>query len=107
VERGYAEYPSPSGPELDARFSKQGQLVEIMFLHEREDGGTYWGDWCLPPDALEGWHGRLGEILCPVANPKLLLGCKEECLRQASDPAEQEKHSRDIARLRSLLSGKN
>src|SRR4051794_31652442 len=33
TEQGYTELPSPSGPELDARFCKQGQLVEVMFLH--------------------------------------------------------------------------
>jgi hypothetical protein len=103
VEGGYTERPSPSGPELDARFCKQGQLVEVMFLHEQEDGGACWGDWRLPPDALEAGHGRLGEILCPVVNPRLLLGCKEECVRQASEPAEQEKHTEDASRLRSLL----
>jgi hypothetical protein len=104
LERGYAESASPSGPELDARFCKQGQLVEIMFLHEREEGGTYWGDWRLPPDTLDGHHGRIGEIVSPVVSPKLLLDCKEQCLRQASEPVEREKHAQDVARLRSLLS---
>ena len=42
-ERGYAEHPSPSGPELDARFCKQGQFVEIMFLQEQADGGAWAG----------------------------------------------------------------
>jgi hypothetical protein len=103
VERGYTERPSPSGPELDARFCKEGELVELMFLHEQEDGGAGWGDWRLPPDALEAQLGRLGEILCPVVSPRLLLGCKEECARQASEPDEHQKHARDVARLRSLL----
>ncbi len=75
-ERGYAGRPSPSGPELDARFCKQDQLVEIMFLQEQEGGGACWGDWRLPPDALAARDGRLGEISCPVVSPRLLLGCK-------------------------------
>jgi Aminoglycoside-2''-adenylyltransferase len=104
VERGYAERPSPSGPELDAQFCKQDQPVEIMFLQEQEDGGACWGDWRLPPDALEARDGRLGEIICPVVSPRLLLGCKEECIRQASAPAEQKKHTGDVGRLRSLIS---
>jgi hypothetical protein len=103
LERGYAECPSPTGQELDARFCKHAQLVEIMFLQELENGGGAWGDWHLPPDALETQHGRLGEIVCPIVNPALLLGCKEECARQDSDPAEQRKHRADVARLRALL----
>jgi hypothetical protein len=103
VERGYTEGPSPSGPELDARFCKEGQLVEIMFLHETEAGGACWGEWRLPSDALEARHGALGETSCPVVNPTLLLSCKEECARQETEPAEQQKHSADIGRLRSLL----
>jgi hypothetical protein len=103
VERGYTELPTPSGPELDARFCKRDQLVEVMFLQQREDGGACWGDWRLPADALLAREGCLREVLCPVVSPRLLLGCKGECLRQASEPAEQQKHSGDVARLRSLL----
>jgi hypothetical protein len=103
ADRGYTERPSPSGPELDARFCKQGQLVEIMFLHEHEEGGACWGDWRLPPDALEAQPGQIGKQICPVVSPRLLLGCKEECLRQASEADEKEKHSRDLDRLRLLL----
>src|SRR5712692_11867674 len=39
ARHGYAEGSSPSGQELDARFRKQSQLVEVMFVHDREDGG--------------------------------------------------------------------
>src|SRR5260370_3570321 len=79
ARHGYAEGPSPSGPELDARFSKQGQLVEVMFVREREEGGTYWDHWRLPADSLAERHGRVGEIRCPLVNPQVLLDCKEAC----------------------------
>jgi hypothetical protein len=101
--RAYSEGPSPSGPELDARFSKQSQLVEVMFLHEPEEGGVYWDHWCLAPNALEVRDGRLGEVLCPVINPHLLLGCKEVLLRDESEPHERGKHSQDVGRLRLLI----
>jgi|SRR5438309_5149690 len=103
AQHGYTEGPSPSGPELDARFCKHSQLVEVMFVHEREDGGTYWDHWRLPPGTLEARHGRIGEILCPIVSPKTLLDCKEACLLQENEPSEQEKHTQDIARLRALL----
>ena len=103
--QGYTELPSPSGPELDARFCKQRQLVEVMFLHVREDGGTYWDDWRWPADALEAGYGQLGSIRCPIVSPKLLLDCKEAFLCQEDGPTEPEKHEQDVARLRSLLRG--
>jgi hypothetical protein len=101
--RGYEERPSPSGPELDARFCKEGQLVEVMFVHEREEGGVYWDDWHLPPDSLGARQGRVEDVTCPTIRPETLLGCKEACLRQESEPSEREKHARDVERLRSLL----
>lgn len=105
LEQGYTEHPSPSGPELDARFSGQGQIVEIMFLHEPEAGGAWWGDWRLPPDALDGGDGRVGVVLCPVVSPMLLLDCKETCAREESEPADREKHAGDVERLRRLIAG--
>ena len=38
VEHGYTESPSPSGSDLDARFWKQDQRVEIMRGHHQLDG---------------------------------------------------------------------
>ena len=102
-ESGYTELPSPSGPELDARFRKQDQLVEIMLLQEHAEGSACWGDWHLPSDALEARLGHIAELTCPVVSPMLLLDCKEECARQASESAEQQKHSADAGRLRSFL----
>jgi hypothetical protein len=103
ARHGYNEGPSPSGPELDARFHKQSQLVEVMFIQRGEDGGAYWDQWRLPPGALAARHGRIGEILCPVVSPTILLDCKEACLRQENEPSERDKHLQDIARLRTLL----
>jgi hypothetical protein len=103
AQQGFDEGPSPSGPELDARFSKEGQLVEVMFLHASEAGDACWGQWRLPPDALEARHERLGEIVCPVIHSRVLLECKEACLREEHDLAERERHAVDIARLRSIL----
>ena len=103
ARQDYTELPSPSGPELDARFRKQSQLVEVMFVHEREDGETYWDHWHLPPGSLAARHGRVGEIFCPVINPKVLLDCKEEYLRQSNGPSERDKHLQDVARLWPLV----
>jgi hypothetical protein len=100
---GYTGGESPSGPELDARFRKQDQLIEVMFLREAEDGGACWDHWRLPADALAARRGRIADITCPVVSPRLLLDCKEACLRQESELAERDKHARDAARLRSLL----
>jgi aminoglycoside-2''-adenylyltransferase len=99
---GYNELSSPSGPELDARFCKQSQLLEVMFIHEREEGGTYWSHWRLPSGSLAARHGRVGDILCPIVSPQTLLDCKEACLLQENEPSEREKHAQDIARLRPL-----
>src|SRR5690242_4472858 len=33
ARHGYEEGASPSGPELDARCCKQGQLLEVMFIY--------------------------------------------------------------------------
>jgi hypothetical protein len=103
ARHGYTEGPSPSGPELDARFHKQSQLLEVMFIHERENGGTYWSHWCLPPSSLAARHGRVRDIICPVVSPQTLLDCKKACLDQENEPSEREKHAQDIARLRPLL----
>src|SRR5207248_10934814 len=89
VQHGYREGASPSGPELDARFCKLGQLLEVMFLHEGADGSTHWDHWRLPMDALETRDGMVGEIICPLVNPKVLIECKEACLQQATDPSER------------------
>src|SRR4051794_38300510 len=62
AQQGYEEGASPSGPDLDARFHKLGQRLEVMFIHKEADGSTHWDDWCLPPDALEARHGRVGEV---------------------------------------------
>jgi hypothetical protein len=102
---GYVELPSPSGPELDARFQKQGQLLEVMFLRTGEDGGAWWGDWRWPAEALESEAGRLGEIACPIVSPAFLLECKEGFLREEDGPDEPEKHAGDVARLRLLCGG--
>jgi hypothetical protein len=101
---GYTGGDSPTGPELDARFFKQNQVLEVMFVHQQEDGNAYWSDWRLPPGALAARHGHVEKITCPIVSPEVLLACKEVCLRETDDPAEQEKHRRDAARLRSLLS---
>lgn len=104
ARQGYTELPSPSGPELDARFRKQDQLVEVMFVQAREDGGADWGGrWHLPPGSLAARHGCIGEIRCPIVNPQLLLECKEACISDEDDASELEKHRRDIARLRAMI----
>jgi hypothetical protein len=101
--QGYEELPSPSGPELDARFSRQGQRVEVMFLHVGEGGSAYWGDWRWPAEALEAEPGRIGEIVCPIVSPELLLECKEAFLREEDGPDDPEKQAEDVARLRRHL----
>jgi aminoglycoside-2''-adenylyltransferase len=100
---GYWEDASPSGPELDARFWKEGQRVEFMFVREGEEGGVYWDQWRLPEGALGAWVGRLGEIVCPVISPETLFGCKEVCAQQETEPGEREKHARDVERLREFV----
>ena len=102
---GYTGGDSPTGPELDARFFKQNQVIDVMFVHPQEDGDVYWSDWRLPPGALGARHGHVEKITCLIVSPEVLLECKEACLRQADDPADLAKHKHDAARLRSLLSG--
>ena len=103
TRQGYTELPSPSGPELDAQFCNQGQLVDVMLLQVRPDGEVYWDDWRWPADALQAGYGRLGDIICPIVSPRFLLDCKEAFLRQENGPDEPEKHTRDVTKLRLLL----
>ena len=57
----------------------------------------------LPPDALETRHGRVGEVGCPLVNPSVLMGCKEACLQQETEPALRDIQAQDLARLRLIL----
>jgi hypothetical protein len=103
---GFRELGGPP-PEAQRDFTKDGEEVQIALLARNQRGevvvagglaaGAPW-----PADMLSGVVGRLGDVRCPIVNPRVQIEIKEKFPEWIGRPP-REKHRADIARLREAL----
>ncbi len=102
-----AGFVEEGGPPLEAQrdFTKDGEEVQIALLALNQRGqvvvaggpaaGTPW-----PEGMLASPGGRIGDVECPIVNPRVQVEIKEKFPVWRPDLPPRAKHQADIARLR-------
>jgi hypothetical protein len=97
------------GPPLEAQrdFVKDGEELQVALLAQNERGevvvaGGPWAGTPHPEGMLVHSIGRLGDVACPIVNPRVQLTIKEQFPGWVGLPMS-EKHRSDIAHLRRAL----
>jgi hypothetical protein len=96
-------------PEAQRNFTKDGKELQIALLDTNQRGevvvaGGPWAGAPWPDGMLIGPAGRLGDVVCPMVNPRVQIEIKERFPEWRPDLPQREKHLADIARLREALS---
>jgi hypothetical protein len=103
---GFREVEGPP-PEAQRDFLKDEEALQITLLarHERGEVVVAGGPWAgapYPEGMLGEDIGRLGDVTCPIVNPRVQLEIKEQFPGWVGLPMS-EKHRSDITRLRRAL----
>ncbi len=104
---GFVEQGGPP-PEAQRDFTKDGEQVQAALLARNQwdqvvvAGGPATGTpW--PDDMLASITGRIGDVVCPIVNPRVQMWIKEQFPIWRPDVLPSAKHQADVARLREAL----
>jgi len=95
-------------PEAQRNVARHGEELQIVLLDSNHQGevATAGGPWAgvpWPDGILVGPPGRLGDLICPIMNPKVQIEIKEKFGEWEPDLPPREKDQVDIAFLRAAL----
>ncbi len=104
---GFVEQGGPP-PEAQRDFAKDGEQVQVALLARNQRGqvvvaggsaaGVPW-----PEGMLTSPAGRIGDVVCPIVNPRVQVEIKEKFPAWRPDLPPRAKHQADIACLRDAL----
>lgn len=105
---GFEDLGGPP-PEAQRNVTKNGEELQIALLATNEQGeivvaGGPWAGALQPRGMLVGPPGRLGDLVCPIVNPRVQLEIKQKFGEWRPDLPPSEKHQEDIVRLQAALS---
>lgn len=95
-------------PEAQRNLVKDGEELQIALLARNERGdivvaGGPWAGCSWPEGMLDGLPGRIGNLVCPIINPRVQIEIKERFTEWRPDLPVRDKHREDIARLRAAM----
>jgi len=96
-------------PEAQRNVMRYGEELQIVLLDSNQRGeiATAGGPWAgvpWPEGMLVGPPARLGDLICPIMNPRVQIEIKEKFGEWERDLPTREKDRVDIACLRAGLS---
>jgi hypothetical protein len=105
--RDYQPMPGlPADQQLDV--VKDGEDLSFNFLRRDESGrvvvgGGPWAGSPWPEDMLEGHCGRIGDLQCPIINPRAQIEIKQMMPVWVPGSPRRAKDLEDIVRLQTAL----
>lgn len=100
--------PVAGAPEGQARFDKEGELLELTLIQRDPLGQVItpgrFSDWPWLEGSFGNDLGRIGEVEVPVLTPESQLDSKEGFAEHSGGRPLREKDRYDIERLRTILS---
>jgi hypothetical protein len=107
VRRGFQQVPGlPPDQQID--LVKDGEDVSLNLLRRDREGrvvvggGPYAGSpW--PEDMLDARLGRIGDLRCPIINPRAQMEIKQMMPVWVPGSPRRAKDAEDIARIRAAL----
>lgn len=104
---GFREQGGPP-PEAQRDFTKDGEELQIALLNTNQLGevvaaGGPWAGSPWPEGMLTSPGGRLGDVVCPIINPRVQIEIKEKFQEWRPDLPRSDKHHSDITHLREAL----
>jgi hypothetical protein len=107
VRTGFVELPR-NHPDVQRDLTRYGEELQIALLVRNRDGevvvaggpaaGALW-----PHGMLEGPPGRLGDLVCPIINPRAQIEIKERFPAWRPDLPRRDVHQADIERLHAAI----